>query len=60
MMAKARTQYVCAECGGASPKWQGQCPHCNAWNTLAEARVEAAVEHRYAPLAPRVPVVEVG
>jgi len=55
-MAKARTQYVCAECGGASPKWQGQCPHCNAWNTLAEARVEAAVEHRYAPLAPTASV----
>ena len=49
-MARAKTQYVCSECGGASPKWQGQCPHCNAWNTLAEARVEAAVEHRYAPL----------
>jgi DNA repair protein RadA/Sms len=39
-MAKARTQYVCAECGGTSAKWQGQCPHCSAWNTLAESRVE--------------------
>ena len=35
-MAKAKTQYVCTECGGTSPKWQGQCPHCNAWNTLGE------------------------
>ena len=40
-MAKAKTQYVCAECGGASVKWQGQCPHCSAWNTLAEARIES-------------------
>ena len=55
-MAKAKTQYVCTECGGTSPKWQGQCPHCNAWNTLGESRVEAAVEHRYAPLAPTAAV----
>ena len=36
-MAKAKTQYVCSQCGGISPKWQGQCPHCNAWNTLSES-----------------------
>ena len=35
-MAKAKTQYVCSQCGGISPKWQGQCPHCDAWNTLSE------------------------
>ena len=36
-MAKAKTQYVCSQCGGISPKWQGQCPHCDAWNTLSES-----------------------
>jgi DNA repair protein RadA/Sms len=35
-MAKARTAYACTECGGRSSKWQGQCPHCSAWNTLVE------------------------
>ena len=35
-MAKAKTIYTCSECGGSAPKWQGQCPHCNAWNTLVE------------------------
>ena len=35
-MAKAKTVYSCTECGGQSPKWQGQCPHCHAWNTLVE------------------------
>src|SRR4029079_9906233 len=35
-MAKAKTIYSCTECGGQAPKWQGQCPHCNAWNTLVE------------------------
>jgi DNA repair protein RadA/Sms len=35
-MAKPQTVYVCSECGGKSAKWQGQCPHCQAWNTLVE------------------------
>jgi DNA repair protein RadA/Sms len=41
-LAKAKTAYVCSECGGESPKWQGQCPHCHAWNTLQEMRLEPA------------------
>ena len=35
-MARPRTIYSCTECGGTSPKWQGQCPHCGVWNTLVE------------------------
>jgi DNA repair protein RadA/Sms len=41
-MAKAKPLYVCTECGGQSPKWQGQCPHCAAWNTLVETIVTPA------------------
>jgi len=41
-LAKAKTVYVCSECGGDSPKWQGQCPHCSAWNTLQEMRLDPA------------------
>ncbi|MCE3000337.1 MAG: DNA repair protein RadA [Betaproteobacteria bacterium] len=41
-MAKAPTVYACTECGGQSVKWQGQCPHCQAWNTLVESVAEAA------------------
>ncbi|HTK02547.1 MAG TPA: DNA repair protein RadA [Bordetella sp.] len=59
-MAKSRTVYVCAECGGTSLKWQGKCPHCSAWNTLEEtveaAAPAAAASHRYAPLAASSPV----
>jgi DNA repair protein RadA/Sms len=36
-LAKAKTVYSCTECGGQSPKWQGQCPHCGVWNTLVES-----------------------
>ena len=57
-MAKTRTVYVCSECGGSSPKWQGQCPHCDAWNTLEESVEAPAVAntHRFASLAGSAPV----
>jgi DNA repair protein RadA/Sms len=42
MAARAKTQFVCQECGGASPKWVGQCPECSAWNTLVETRSETS------------------
>lgn len=54
-MAKIKTIFTCSECGGVSPKWLGQCPHCQAWNTLEESRdhglAAQAEQHRYAPLA---------
>ena len=59
-MAKAKTVYVCTECGGTAPKWQGKCPHCGGWNTLEETVAStagpAAGAHRYAPLAASAPV----
>ena len=33
-MARKQPIYVCSACGGEALKWQGQCPHCSAWNTL--------------------------
>ncbi len=54
-MAKDKTVYSCTECGGSSPKWQGKCPHCNAWNTLIESVAEAGAgssRNRFASLAP--------
>lgn len=35
-MAKAKSIYVCSECGYESPKWFGKCPGCNQWNTMNE------------------------
>ncbi|RMH94439.1 DNA repair protein RadA [Lysobacter pythonis] len=40
--AKARTAYVCRECGADHPKWQGQCGACGAWDTLSEIALESA------------------
>jgi DNA repair protein RadA/Sms len=33
---KSRSVHTCTECGGQNAKWQGQCPHCGAWNTMVE------------------------
>jgi DNA repair protein RadA/Sms len=35
-MARTKTAYVCSDCGAHSVKWQGQCPDCEAWNTLVQ------------------------
>ncbi len=34
--------FICSECGATSPKWQGQCPACQAWNTLREETLAPA------------------
>ncbi len=52
-MAKIKTIYSCTECGATSPKWQGQCPGCNDWNTLVETVAEKApTNSRFESLAP--------
>lgn len=35
-MAKAKTVFYCTECGNETPKWQGRCSACGAWNTIIE------------------------
>ena len=40
--AKARTAFVCSECGADYSKWQGQCSACGAWDTIAEIVLESA------------------
>ena len=50
-MATTRTQFVCSACGGSAVKWQGQCPHCGAWNALIETRTEPGPQRRRAAAA---------
>ena len=35
-MAKSKTLFYCTECGNETPKWQGRCSACGAWNTVVE------------------------
>jgi len=44
-MAKAKTAYVCNECGSDYPKWQGQCSDCGTWNSLQEIRIAPTSGH---------------
>lgn len=38
-MAKAKTAYVCNDCGAEYGQWQGQCQSCGAWNTLSRVNL---------------------
>lgn len=40
-MAKIKSRWFCSECGHESPKWEGRCSECGAWNTMVEERVPA-------------------
>ncbi|HSV73087.1 MAG TPA: DNA repair protein RadA [Chthonomonadales bacterium] len=55
-MAKQQTRYVCAECGFEALRWMGRCSRCDAWNTLAEQRVEV----RRADGSARAPAIAQG
>ena len=35
-MAKAKTVFVCTECGAQYPRWAGKCAACGEWNTIVE------------------------
>ena len=39
---KSKTVFVCNQCGNETPRWQGQCPACGAWNALVEFEERAA------------------
>ena len=47
-MARAKTAYVCSECGSSALQWFGTCPSCGAAGTLSETALEKPSQHRYA------------
>lgn len=42
-MAKAKTKFVCGNCGANYTKWTGRCENCGEWNTLTEEIVDAGL-----------------
>ena len=52
-MARPKTSYVCGACGAQTSQWQGQCPACEAWNTL-ELAASALSVRASRPTAARV------
>jgi DNA repair protein RadA/Sms len=65
-MSATRSVYVCQQCGSSSPKWAGQCPSCEAWNTLVEtvvvraSPVAAAVSRARAHAAASANISQIG
>lgn len=37
---KAKKLFYCTDCGNETPKWQGRCAACGAWNTIVERPAE--------------------
>lgn len=59
---KAKTQYMCRDCGYTASKWYGKCPACGQWNTMDEITLQAepaAVRGRTAAAAKPVFLQEV-
>ena len=52
MMAKAKTVFYCTNCGNETPRWQGKCPACGAWNTIEEHIEKPAISGSKARSAP--------
>lgn len=45
---KEKTLFYCTECGNETPKWQGKCAACGAWNTVVERPAERTGKRRLA------------
>ena len=41
---KIKIVFYCTECGNETPKWQGKCSACGAWNTVVEQPPEKATK----------------
>jgi len=56
-MAKAKSVYLCAECGASALKWMGMCPSCGEAGTMSEQAAERGARSRgAAPAASPVPL----
>jgi len=45
-LTKAKTAFVCQECGYQSARWLGKCPACGKWNSLVEERLDIDITSR--------------
>jgi DNA repair protein RadA/Sms len=58
-MAKAKSVFVCSECGASAPKWMGMCPSCGEAGTLSEQAAERGGARAAGPAASPVPLAEI-
>jgi len=46
LVAKARKQFLCNNCGSVQYKWFGKCPDCGTWDALEEYTTPTDDKHR--------------
>lgn len=46
MAKKAKSQFVCQNCGYSSPKYLGKCPNCGSWNSMVEEVIQETTDRR--------------
>jgi len=51
-VARAKSVYVCSDCGASALQWFGACPSCGAAGTLVETRAEKPGAQRHRGVAP--------
>ncbi|MEM6961806.1 MAG: DNA repair protein RadA [Myxococcota bacterium] len=59
-MAKAKTVYVCQQCGSVRSRWMGRCTDCGEWNTFVEERADSSEVSPAAPASTRNRPVRLG
>ncbi len=52
---KEKSVWFCTECGNDSPKWEGRCPVCGAWNSMVEEKVKSTRQGATKSLLGRTP-----
>jgi DNA repair protein RadA/Sms len=58
--SKILSQYVCQNCGSASPRWLGKCPECGGWNTyVEEQREKTKTAAKSGPSSEPIPITEI-
>ena len=56
--AREKTIFVCDSCGNEAVKWEGRCPTCGGWNTLAEFRQANGGQRRSLTTSPQAVAVQ--
>jgi DNA repair protein RadA/Sms len=51
IMAKTKNTFQCEQCGAQLNKWSGQCPECQAWNSVLELAMPSSRNGRFSGYA---------
>jgi DNA repair protein RadA/Sms len=58
-MARAKSAYVCSECGATALQWFGSCPSCSAAGTLTETIADRSTTRKPHSAAESIPLADI-